>query len=90
MDDVELDSLYTCSIASFHNHLNNLYVFQITMSSDEELPDIPYCPLSEKRIRSDGEEAFLQLQKAYHDLLNIPAKQRSEQEKKEVIRLQKR
>ena len=60
------------------------------MSSDEELPDIPYCPLPEKRIRSDGEEAFLQLQKAYHDLLNIPAKQRSEQEKKEVTQLQKR
>ena len=60
------------------------------MSSDEELPDIPYCPLPEKRIRSDGEEAFLQLQKAYHDLLNIPAKQRSEEEKKEVIRLKNR
>ena len=85
--EFELDSLYTCSIASFHNHLNNLYVFQILMSSDEELPDIPYCPLPEKRIRSDGEEAFLQLQKDYHDLLNIPAKQRSEEEKKEVIRL---
>ena len=57
------------------------------MSSDEELPDIPYCPLPEKRARSDGEEAFLQLQKEYHDLLNIPAKQRSEEEKKEVNRL---
>ena len=60
------------------------------MSSDEELPDIPYCPLPEKRVRSDGEEAFLQLQKEYHDLLNIPAKQRSEEEKKEVIRLKNR
>ena len=60
------------------------------MSSDEELPDIPYCPLPEKRTRSDGEEAFLQLQKAYHDLLNIPTKQRTEQEKKEVIRLKNR
>ena len=60
------------------------------MSSDEELPDIPYCPLPEKRIRSDGEEAFLKLQRTYHDLLNIPAKERSDDEKKEVARLKTR
>ena len=60
------------------------------MSSDEELPDIPYCPLPEKRIRSDGEEAFLELQRIYLDLLNIPAKQRSDDEKKEVARLKTR
>ena len=59
--EFELDSLYTCSIASFHNHLSNLYVFQ-KMSSEDELPDIPYCPEPEKRKRSDGEEAFLELQ----------------------------
>ena len=62
------------------------------MSSDDndELPDIPYCPLPEKRIRSDGEEAFLELQRTYLDLLNIPAKQRSDDQKKEVARLKTR
>ena len=62
------------------------------MSSDDndELPDIPYCPLPEKRIRSDGEEAFLELQRTYLDLLKIPAKHRSDDEKKEVAQLKER
>ena len=79
----------TYSIASFHNHLNKLYAFQTIMSSDEDLPDIPYCPLLEKR-KSDGEEAFLELQRTYLDLLNIPARHRSDDQKKEVARLKMR
>ena len=63
--------------------------FQI-MSSDDELPDIPYCPLPEKRLVTDAEEAFLELQRTYLDLLNIPAKKRSDEEKKEVARLKMR
>ena len=64
-------------------------IFQIMSQKeiDDELPDIPYCPLPEKRTRSDAEEAFLELQRRYHGLLNIPAKQRSDEEKKEVLRL---
>ncbi|MEC7382689.1 MAG: hypothetical protein VYE16_06715, partial [Cyanobacteriota bacterium] len=56
----------------------------------DELPDIPYCPLPEKRLRTDAEEAFLELQRTYHGLLSIPANQRSDEEKKEVRRLQQR
>ena len=63
-------------------------IFQIMSQKEmDELPDIPYCPLPEKRTRSDAEEAFLELQRRYHGLLNIPAKQRSDEEKKEVLRL---
>ena len=66
-------------------------IFQIMSQKEmDELPDIPYCPLPEKRLRTDAEEAFLELQRRYHDLLNIPAKQRSDDEKKEVARLKKR
>ena len=57
------------------------------MSSDEELPDIPYCPLPAKKTRSDGEEAFLILQSRLHELLSIPTKERSEEERKEYNRL---
>ena len=53
------------------------------MSSDDELPDIPYCPLPAKKTRSDGEEAFLILQSRLHELLSIPTKERSEEERKE-------
>ena len=81
-------SLYTCSVA-FHNHLNKLYPFQI-MSSEEELPDIPYCPLPAKKTRSDGEEAFLQLQTRFNELLAIKAKDRSDDERKEYERLRKK
>ena len=57
------------------------------MSSDEELPDIPYCPLPAKKTRSDGEEAFLILQSRLHELLSIPTKERSEEERKEYNRV---
>ena len=57
------------------------------MSSDEELPDIPYCPLPAKKTRSDGEEAFLRLQTRLHELLSIPTKDRSDNERKEYNRL---
>ena len=70
----------------FHNHLNEHYLFQI-MSSNDELPDIPYCPEPAKKARSDGEEAFLQLQTRVHELLAIRAKDRSEDEQKEYNRL---
>ena len=66
-------------------------IFQImSQKESDELPDIPYCPIPEKRSRTDGEEAFLELQRTYHALLGIPAKQRSDEEKKEVRRLQQR
>ena len=60
------------------------------MSSEEELPDIPYCPLPAKKTRSDGEEAFLVLQTRFHQLLTIPAKNRSDDERKEYERLRKK
>ena len=60
------------------------------MSSDDELPDIPYCPLPAKKTRSDGEEAFLELQTRLHELLSIPAKNRSDDERKEYDRLRKK
>ena len=60
------------------------------MSSDDELPDIPYCPLPAKKTRSDGEEAFLELQTRLHELLSIPAKNRSDDERKEYERLRKK
>ena len=66
-------------------------IFQIMSQKEmDELPDIPYCPLPEKRLRTDAEEAFLELQRTYHGLLGIPAKQRSDEEKKEVLRLRKK
>ena len=55
--------------------------------SDEELPDIPYCPIPAKKTRSDGEEAFLELQTRLHELLSIPTKDRSDNERKEYNRL---
>ena len=73
----------------FHNHLNELYLFQI-MSSNDELPDIPYCPEPAKKARSDGEEAFLQLQTRFNELLAIKAKDRSDDERKEYERLRKK
>ena len=57
------------------------------MSSEDDLPDIPYCPLPAKKTRSDGEEAFLELQTRFHELLSIPAKNRSGDERKEYERL---
>ena len=66
-------------------------IFQIMSHDDsDELPDIPYCPVPEKRLVTDEEEAFLELQRTYHGLLGIPAKQRSDEEKKEVLRLRKK
>ena len=60
------------------------------MSSDDELPDIPYCPKPAKKLRSDEEEAFLDLQRRYHQLLDIPANQRSDEEKTETNQLRKK
>ena len=66
-------------------------IFQIMSQKEmDELLDIPYCPLPEKRLLTDAEEAFLELQRTYHGLLGIPAKQRSDEEKKEVRRLQQK
>ena len=55
------------------------------MQEDEELqqPTIP-----KKTKLSDAENDFLQLQQRYHQLLDIPTKQRSAEEKKEYTRLQ--
>ena len=66
-----------------------LQYFQ-TMSSDEELPDIPHCPIPAKKLRSSEEDVFLDLQKRYHELLDIPANQHSDAEKKETNKLMKK
>ena len=60
------------------------------MSSDDELPDIPYCPKPAKKLRSNEEEAFLDLQHHYHQLLDIPANQCSDEEKKVTNNLRKK
>ena len=57
------------------------------MSSDEDLPDIPYCPIPAKKNRTDGEEDFLRLQSRVRELLAIPTKDRSDNERKEYNRL---
>ena len=54
--------------------------FQMASSHDkEELPDIQV-------VLSAKEKAFLELQLRYHQLLDIPANQRTEEEKKEANR----
>ena len=40
-----------------------------------------------KKTRTDGEEAFLTLQSRVHELLSIPTKNRSKEEKNEYNRL---
>ena len=45
------------------------------------------CPIPAKKTRSDGEEAFLELQTRLHELLSIPTKDRSDNERKEYNRL---
>ena len=66
-----------------------LQYFQI-MSSDDELPDIPYCPKPAKKLWSDEEDAFLDLQWGYHQLLDIPANQQCDEEKEEKNKLRKK
>ena len=56
------------------------------MSSDD-LPEIPYCPIPAKKKHTDGEEAFLTLQRRCKELLAIPTRDRSDSEQKEDNRL---
>ena len=60
------------------------------MSSDDDLPDIPYCPIRAKKKHTDGEEAFLTLQRRCKELLAIPTRDRSDSERKEYNRLRKK
>ena len=59
--------------------------------SDEELPDIPYCPLPplKKTKLAQDEEKFLEMQSRLEEILAIPSKNRTADEKKEYDRLRK-
>ena len=58
------------------------------MSSDDDLPDIPYCRIRAKKKHTDGEEAFLTLQMRCKELLAIPTRDCSISEQKDFNRLQ--
>ena len=60
------------------------------MSSDDELPDIPYCPKPAKRLRTNDEDVFLDLQHKYYQLLAKTPTQRSHEEKTEINKLKKK
>ena len=57
------------------------------MSSDAKSQDI--LPENNGVVLSDKESAFLKLQLRYHELLDIPANQRTEEEKKETNKLRR-
>ena len=57
------------------------------MSSDDELPDIPYCLIRAKKKHTNREEAFLTLQRRCKELLVIPTRDHSDSERKEYNRL---
>ena len=57
------------------------------MSSDAKSQDI--LPENNGVVLSDKESAFLKLQLRYHELLDIPANQRTEEEKKEANKLRR-
>ena len=66
---------------------NNVYYRKRPSIPQAISPSPPNLHSPAKKIRSDEEEAFLILQIRVHELLSIPVKNRSDEEKKEYNRL---